>query len=119
MRRRLVDADRISATRLLTAIQAADAVACAIPLGIIQRDLDRLGCSPTLQRAIPVVKAASVAGLVAGAVRPEVGRLTIAALLAYFGCAMGAHARVSDPAWRYAGAVGMTGLTLAARRAYR
>lgn len=113
----VLDANR--ARTLLVAIQAGDAVACAIPLAIIRRDLDRLGCSPALQRTIPVVKAASVVGLGAGVVRPELGRLTIAALLAYFGCAVGAHARVGDAAWRYAGAIGMIGLTLAARRAYR
>lgn len=105
--------------RTLTAIQAGDAIACAIPLGVIRRDLDRLGCPPALQRAIPVVKAASVAGLLLGRRDPRLGRLTTAALLAYFACAVGAHARVRDPAWRYAAAVAMGGLTAVARRTYR
>ena len=111
--------DGTAAARLLLAIQAGDAVACAIPLGLIRRDLDRLGCPPAVQRAIPVVKAASVAGLLAGTARPAVGRMTTMALLGYFACAIGAHARARDPAWRYAAAVGMTALTLFSNRSYR
>jgi hypothetical protein len=107
------------ASTALVAIQAADAVACAIPLTIIRRDLERLGCPPALQRTIPVVKAASVAGLLAARRDPRLGRLTTAALLGYFACAVGAHARVRDPAWRYAAAVSMAGLVLVARRSYR
>src|SRR5205085_8512919 len=43
----------------LAGFQAADAVACAIPLPILKADLDRLGCPERLQRALPVIKAAS------------------------------------------------------------
>lgn len=106
------------ARRLLTAVQAGDAVACAIPLAIIRNDLDRLGCPPALQRTIPVVKAASVVGLLAGRRVPRLGRLTTDALVVYFVCALAAHGRVRDPAWRWAAATGMLGLTLVARRAY-
>lgn len=106
------------AARLLLAIQVADAVACAIPLPAIQQDLERLGCSPRLQRTIPVVKAASALGLVAGRRDARLGRLTTDALVAYFVCALGAHARVRDPAWRWAAAAGMLGLTLVARRSF-
>lgn len=112
----LSDSERAAA--LLVAIQAGDAVACAIPLGIIQRDLERLGCSPALQRTIPAVKAASVAGLVAGRRDPRLGRLTCDALVAYFLCAVGAHVRVRDPLWRSAPAAAMLGLSLVARRAF-
>ena len=111
-----MDAKKAAGSLLL--IQAADAVACAIPLPIIRRDLERLGCSDTVQRTIPVVKAASVAGLLAGLRSPRLGRLTTTALLGYFTCAVAAHARVRDPAWRYAAAVGMAGLVLTARRSY-
>lgn len=106
------------ARRLLLAVQAGDAVACAIPLTIIRNDLTRLGCPPALQRTIPVVKAASAVGLLAGWRNPRVGRLTTDALVAYFVCALAAHGRVRDPAWRWAAATGMLGLTLIARRAY-
>ena len=106
------------ARRLLLAVQVGDAVACAIPLTIIRNDLTRLGCPPALQRAIPVVKAASAVGLVAGRRNPRIGRLTTDALVGYFVCALAAHGRVRDPAWRWAAASGMLGLTLVARRSY-
>jgi len=106
------------ASRLLLAVQASDTVACAIPLRLIREDLERLGCPPWLQRTIPVVKGASVVGLLAGRRDARLGRLTTDALVAYFLCALGAHARVRDPAWRWAAAAGMLGLTLVARRAY-
>ncbi len=106
------------AARVLLAVQASDTVACAIPLQAIQDDLTRLGCPPWLQRTIPVLKGASVAGLLVGRRHPRLGRLTTDALVAYFVCALGAHARVRDPAWRWAAAAGMLGLAVVARRAY-
>lgn len=106
------------AAKLLLAIQATDAVACAIPLAAIREDLERLGCPPWLQRTIPALKGASVLGLLAGRRYAGLGRLTTDAVVAYFGCALGAHARVRDPAWRWAAATGMLGLALVARRAY-
>ncbi|HEU5082309.1 MAG TPA: DoxX family protein [Acidimicrobiales bacterium] len=106
------------ASGLLLAVQATDAVACAIPLEVIRQDLERLGCPPWLQRTIPVVKGASVVGLLVGRRHPRLGRLTTDALVAYFLCALGAHARVRDPAWRWAAAAGMLGLTIVARQAY-
>lgn len=106
------------ASQVLVAVQAADAVACAIPLEVIRRDLERLGCPPWLQRTIPLVKGASVIGLLAGRRDARLGRLTTDALAAYFLCALGAHARVRDPAWRWAAAAGMLGLTLVARRTF-
>ena len=119
MAARTLPIDPEQAAALLLAIQAGDAVACGIPLPIIQRDLERLGCSPRLQRTIPVLKAASAVGLLAGRKDPRLGRLTTDALVAYFVCALGAHARVRDPLWRWAAATGMLGLTLVARRAFR
>jgi len=115
----LLRADSELPVRTLVAIQAADAIACAIPLPALKDALDHVGCPPVLQRAIPVIKAASVAGLLAGRRDARVGRLTTSALLAYFACALGAHARVRDPAPNYVAALGMAGLTLAARRAFR
>ena len=115
----LLEADNPLPVNVLTAVQVADAVACAIPLPVLREALDHVGCPPALQRAIPVVKAASVVGLVAGRRNPRLGRLTTTALLAYFACALGAHARVRDPAPQYAAAVGMAALTVAARRTFR
>ena len=89
----------IDAKRLvlgLAAFNALDAVACAIPAPYIKRDLDRLGCPENLQRALPVVKGAAAIGLVAGMKEPRLGRLTSAALVAYFGCAVGFHVRAHD-----------------------
>ena len=114
----LLRADADLPVRALTAIQAADAVACAIPLPLLREALDHVGCPPALQRAIPVIKAASVAGLLAGRRDARLGRLTTTALLAYFACALAAHARVHDPAPQYAAALGMTALTITARRRF-
>ena len=92
------------AAKLLSALQAGDAVACAIPLDAIREELTRLGCPPWLQRTIPVLKAASVVGLLAGRRDSRLGRVTADALVAYFLCALAAHGRVRDPAWRWAAA---------------
>ena len=106
------------AATVLVAVQATDAVAGAIPLDTIREELTRLGCPPWLQRVIPALKAASVVGLLAGRRDPRLGRLTSDALVAYFLCALGAHGRVRDPAWRWAAAAGMLGIVLFARRLY-
>ena len=82
------------------AIQLGDAIACAIPLDIIRRDLDRLDCPESLQRAVPVIKAASAAGLVVGTRWSWLGRLTAFSLVGYFLAAIGFHVRAKDPVWR-------------------
>ncbi len=73
--------------------QLGDAIACAIPLAIIRRDLNRLGCPEPLQRALPVIKATSAAGLVLGTRWPSLGRLTAFSLAGYFLAAVGFHVR--------------------------
>ncbi|MHB8464429.1 MAG: DoxX family protein [Acidimicrobiales bacterium] len=80
----------------LAGFQALDALACAIPLAALKNDLDRLGCSPRVQEALPIIKAASALGLLAGARMPRLGRFTAGALVAYFGCAIGLHLRAGD-----------------------
>lgn len=80
--------------------QLGDAIACAIPLAIIRRDLDRLGCPESLQRALPVIKATSAAGLVLGTRWPSLGRLTAFSLAGYFLAAIGFHVRARDRVWR-------------------
>ena len=80
----------------LAGFQVADAVACAIPLQYIKRDLDHIGCPEPLQRALPVIKAVSAVGLVGGLKMPRLGTLTCAALMAYFLAAVGFHVRAGD-----------------------
>jgi hypothetical protein len=104
---------------LLVGVQAADAVAVAIPLPILQRDLDRLGLPRQARPVIVSAKALSAVGLAAGLKQPKVGVLASNALLFYFLLAIGAHARLSDEPWRYAAAVAMFAWTFAALRAFR
>ena len=85
---------------VFAANQLGDAIACAIPLDIIRRENDRLDCPESLQRALPVIKATSAAGLVIGTRRPWVGRLTAFSLVGYFLAAIGFHVRAKDPVLR-------------------
>ena len=82
------------------AFQLADAIACAIPLDYIQRDLDNIKCPDSIQRALPTIKAASATGLLLGLRWPRLGRLTAFSLVAYFLAAIGFHVRAKDPAWK-------------------
>lgn len=82
------------------AFQAGDAVACAIPLDYIRRDLENIGCPDPIQRALPTIKAVSATGLLLGLRFPRLGRLTAFSLVAYFLAAIGFHVRAKDPAWR-------------------
>ncbi len=86
----------------------ADAVACAIPIAYIKNDLDRLGCSPTLQRVIPVLKFMAVAGLIIGLWVPWLGAVTCIALLAYFAVAFDYHRKNHDTLTQYVPAIVMT-----------
>jgi hypothetical protein len=80
----------------LAALQAADAVACAIPLPPIEKSLDSVGVPANIRWVFPSVKAASAVGLLAGHRYPPLGRLTTAMLTLYFVLAVGAHLRVRD-----------------------
>ena len=102
----------------LAAFQAVDAVACAIPLGYIKRDLDHIGCPPKLQRALPVIKAASAVGLAAGLKSPKLGKLTAGCLVGYFTCAIGFHVRAKDNPLRSLPAAAVGATAVAAGRAY-
>ena len=99
------------------AFQLSDALACAIPLDYIRRDLDNIGCPEPVRRAIPPIKAASAAGLLLGRRWPLLGRITSVALVAYFLTAIGFHVRAKDPAWRSlpAGSLMVTSGVFAAR----
>ena len=80
----------------LAAFQAADGVACAIPLPYITKALDQLGVPLNIRWVLPVAKAASVIGLLSASRIPALARLTTAMLTVYFVLAVGAHIRVRD-----------------------
>jgi hypothetical protein len=103
----------------LVAFQAFDAVLCAIPNGYVQKDLDRMDVPQAVRTAIPVVKVASVVGLLLGRRHPGLGALTSLALVGYFVCALASHVRAHDEPWRYVSALGMLGWCIAAYRAFR
>jgi hypothetical protein len=80
----------------LATFQAADALACAIPVSLITKVLDQLGVPPNIRWLLPVSKAASAIGLLSASRVPILGRLTTAMLTVYFVLAVGAHIRVHD-----------------------
>ena len=80
----------------LATFQAADAVACAIPLPVIAKTLDALGIPQDIRWLLPASKAASVIGLLSASRIPALARLTTAMLTLYFALAVGAHLRARD-----------------------
>lgn len=80
----------------LAVFQAADAVACAIPVPYITKVLDQLGVPLNIRWILPVTKAASVIGLLSASRIPALARLTTAFLTVYFVLAVSAHIRVRD-----------------------
>ncbi|MEB3020455.1 DoxX family protein [[Mycobacterium] crassicus] len=80
----------------LAALQAADAVLCAIPAPFITTALDTVECPQQVRPILPIVKAASAIGLLSVHRFPALARLTTAALTLYFVLAVGAHIRVRD-----------------------
>lgn len=98
--------------RALAAFLAVDAVLCAIPVPAIERDLIRVGCTPAMRRAIPVVKGTAAVGLGAGFARPSLGRITARAVVLYFVFAVLAHVRIRDPLWRHLAPLGLLGASV-------
>ena len=80
----------------LGALQAGDAVACAIPVAPIAKSLDILGVPENVRPVMPVVKAAAAIGLSSVRWFPGLARLTTAMLTLYFVLAVGAHIRARD-----------------------
>ena len=80
----------------LAAFQAADAVACAIPVPPVAKTLDALGIPQDIRWLLPASKAASVIGLLSASRIPALARLTTAMLTLYFVLAVGAHIRARD-----------------------
>lgn len=80
----------------LAALQAVDAVACAIPVPFIAKALDTVECPQRIRPILPIVKVASAVGLLSAHRFPALARVTTAALTLYFVLAVGAHVRVRD-----------------------
>jgi hypothetical protein len=80
----------------LAAVEAGDAVACAIPLPQISKSLDNLEVPQGIRWVFPVVKGAAAVGLLSVARLPWLARLTTAMLTLYFVVALGAHIRAHD-----------------------
>jgi hypothetical protein len=102
----------------LVAVQVADGIFNAIPTQWLREDLDHLGIPEDLRFIFPIIKSASAAGLLVGLKRPAVGRMTAAALIAYFVLAMGFHARAGDGPLKFVPAAAMLGWSIEALRAY-
>jgi hypothetical protein len=81
---------------VLAAVQAGDAVACAIPLAPITKALDDVGLEPRLRPVLPIVKAASAVGLVSVYRFPALARVTTLMLTVYFVLAVAFHVRARD-----------------------
>ena len=103
----------------LVAVQLGDAAFNAMPTQWLRDDLDRLGVPRGMRFGFPVIKGVSAVGLLSGLRWPRLGRLTASALIVYFTCALGAHARVGDRPLRYAPAAGMLVWSVGALRAFR
>jgi hypothetical protein len=81
---------------VLAAVQAGDAVLCAIPIPPITKVFDDLGVPMNLRRIIPPVKAASAIGLFSVNRFPRLARLTTAMLTVYFVVAVSFHVKAKD-----------------------
>ena len=103
----------------LAAVQLGDAAFNVVATEWVRDDLDRLRVPQELRHVFPVIKTVSAVGLVGGLRWPQLGRVTSAALVAYFVLALGAHRRARDELYRYAPAATMLAWSFAAMRAYR
>ena len=81
---------------LLAAMQAGDAVACAIPVAFISKAFDDVGLAEELRPIIPVVKAASAIGLLSVYRFPGLARVTTFMLTIYFVLAVAFHVKAKD-----------------------
>ncbi|BBY29747.1 DoxX family protein [Mycolicibacterium sediminis] len=80
----------------LAAVQAGDAVACAIPVAAIEKAFDDVDLAPELRPLIPYVKTASAIGLLSVYRFPRLARLTTFMLTVYFVLAVAFHVRARD-----------------------
>ncbi|HTM83996.1 MAG TPA: DoxX family protein [Mycobacterium sp.] len=82
----------------LAAFLAGDAVASAIPVPYVARNMDAMRVPPGIRWAVPVAKAGTALGLASVFRFPGVARLTTALLTLYFAGAVGIHLRVRNRA---------------------
>jgi DoxX-like protein len=81
---------------VLAAMQAGDAVACALPIAPITKALDDVGLAEELRPVLPMVKGASVIGLLAVYRFPALARLTTLMCTVYFVLAVAFHVKARD-----------------------
>lgn len=82
----------------LAAFLAGDAVASAIPVPYVAKNMDAMRIPAEVRWAVPVAKAATALGLLSVFRFPGVARLTTGLLTAYFAGALGIHLRVRNRA---------------------
>lgn len=80
----------------LAAFLAGDAVASAIPVPYVAKNMDAMRIPPEFRWAVPVAKAAAALGLASVFRYPGVARLTTGLLTLYFAGALGIHLRVRN-----------------------
>jgi DoxX-like family len=80
----------------LAAVQAGDAVACALQIPPIKKALDDVNLAQGLRPVLPVAKAASTIGLLSVWRFPALARLTTLMLSIYFVLAVAFHIRSKD-----------------------
>jgi hypothetical protein len=80
----------------LAAIQAGDAVACAMQIAPIKKALDDVGLAEELRPVLPIAKGASAIGLLAVYRFPALARLTTLMCTVYFVLAVAFHVKARD-----------------------
>ena len=80
----------------LAAFQAVDAAICVQPIPPVAKALDAVDFPQEGRWILPVVKGASVIGLIGGIRFPWLAKLTLVMLTIYFTLAVGAHVKARD-----------------------
>lgn len=81
---------------VLAGIQLVDGVLCLKPASFIATCFDDVGFPRRWWPVFPVLEFTATAGLLLGTRVPVLGGITSAALVAYFGIAVGAHLHARD-----------------------
>jgi hypothetical protein len=95
---------------VLAALQAGDAVACALQLPPIKKALDDVHLAEELRPVLPIAKGASAIGLLAVHRFPALARLTTFMCTVYFGLAVAFHVKARDWSPGLVAATGFLGL---------
>lgn len=94
----------------LAAMQAGDAVACALQVAPIKKALDDVGLAEELRPVLPIAKGASAVGLLAVYRIPALARLTTLMCTVYFALAVAFHVKARDWSPGLVAATGLLGL---------